>query len=125
MVEHTPESFVQAIRPTLDAFTTAAEKECRQAAESIYEYLLGMVQDYLRENAEWNLGEEVRRCRRIEIENINLREANAKLLEALEECSKRLRNAAVAGGTDEEYADAAVERYSAVIAHARGSHDGY
>lgn len=109
-VTHTPEAFAQAIRPTLDAFTLAAEKECRQAAESIYERLLGMVQDYLRENAEWNLGEEVRRCRRVEIENINLREANAALLKALEE--------QVAECFDEACEMCA--RHQAIIAKARG-----
>lgn len=38
------------------------------------------------------------------------------LREALKECAKRLRNAIIAGGTDEEYADIAVERYHALLA---------
>lgn len=42
------------------------------------------------------------------------------LLEALEECSRRLRSCAIAGGTDEEYADIAVEKYTVLIARARG-----
>lgn len=81
---HTPESVAEAIRPTLDAFTVAADPYCRKVAEDIYDRLLGMTQDYLRENAEWNIGEDVRRCRKIELDNLNLRETNAALLSALE-----------------------------------------
>lgn len=82
---HTPESVAEAIRPTLDAFTVAADPYCRKAAEDIYERLLGMTQDYLRENAEWNIGEDIRRCRRIELDNLKLRERNRDLAEALKE----------------------------------------
>lgn len=82
--QHTPESIAEAIRPTLDAFTIAADPYCRKAAEDIYERLLCMTQDYLRENAEWNIGDDIRRCRKIELDNLSLRETNAALLAALE-----------------------------------------
>jgi hypothetical protein len=54
-------------------------------------------------------------------------EANARLIaaapdmfEALTDCAKRLRLCIIAGGTDEEYADIAVEKYHTVLAKARG-----
>jgi hypothetical protein len=53
------------------------------------------------------------------IEVTQLRAVNDELVSALEECSRRLRTAVIAGGTDEEYADIAVERYVRLLALAR------
>jgi hypothetical protein len=57
---------VETIRPTLDKFTASAEPICRAAAEQVYEHFLNSIQDYLRDNAEWNIGAEIDRCRKIE-----------------------------------------------------------
>lgn len=78
------EEVAKAIGPTLDAFVKQAEAPIRRVVESIYEQLLFNTQDYLRENAEWNLGGEIDRCRRIEADNRDLRKTNAALIEALE-----------------------------------------
>ena len=80
----TADSVAEAIRPTLDAFAAKAESTCRKVAEQIYEELLYSVQDYLRENAEWNIGQEIARCRAIEHDNFQLRHINQKLLEGLQ-----------------------------------------
>ena len=79
----TAETVAEAIRPTLDVFTAKAEPACRKVVEDIYETLLNTVQDYLRENAEWNIGAEIARCRKIEHENTFLRVQNIELLAAL------------------------------------------
>ena len=62
-----------AIGPTLDRFVLASAPMLRDCAEAVYEQLLYSVQDYLKANAEWNIGAEIDRCRKIEIENIELR----------------------------------------------------
>lgn len=84
MSGHTSETIVPLIAPTLDAFIAKAEPTCRKLAETIYEELLYSVQDYLRSNAEWNIGSELDRCRKTELENLHLRERNIALLAALE-----------------------------------------
>ena len=63
----------EAIGPTLDLFVLASAPMLRDCAEAVYEQLLYSVQDYLKANAEWNIGNEIDRCRKIEIENIKLR----------------------------------------------------
>ena len=63
----------EAIGPTLDRFVLASAPMLRDCAEAVYEQLLYSVQDYLKANAEWNIGNEIDRCRKIEIENIELR----------------------------------------------------
>lgn len=47
--------------------------------------------------------------------------ASQDLLDGLRECAERLESAAIAGGSDKEYAALAVERYRAIIARAQGS----
>jgi hypothetical protein len=83
--QHTPESIGEAIRPTLEAFAAAAEPTCRRVADEIYAQFLHAVQDYLRENGEWNIGQEIARCRRIEADNYRLEATNKQLLSALKE----------------------------------------
>jgi len=72
-----------AIRPTLDQFVSKAEPFCRKVAEEIYEQLLYTTQDYLRDNAEWNIGAEIDRCRKIEHDNTQLRIRNQEVEQAL------------------------------------------
>ena len=76
------DTVAEAIRPTLDKFAAAAAPYLKNAAEQLYENLLYSVQDYLRDNAEWNIGEEIARCRRIELYNVQLHQSNADLLAA-------------------------------------------
>lgn len=73
----------QAIGPTLDLFVKNAAPAIQRATEQIYERLLYDVQDYLRDNAVWNLGAEIDRCRKVEAENRELRTSQAELVEAL------------------------------------------
>lgn len=77
------EAVAIAIRPTLDRFVSSAEPFCRKAAEDIYEQLLNCTQDYLRDNAEWNIGVEIDRCRKIEHDNTQLRIRNQEVERAL------------------------------------------
>jgi len=90
----------EAIGPTLDRFVLASAPMLRDCAEAVYEQLLYSVQDYLKANAEWNIGNEIDRCRKIEIENIELRATIHQLGE----------NAAKAAG---EYAEEVVALKSA------------
>ena len=83
-VGHTPESITQAISPVLDAFVVAAEPKLKKAAEDFYEHFLSSVEMYLRDNVQWNISEDIRRCRKIELESLKLREQNRELLDALQ-----------------------------------------
>lgn len=116
----TSETIAEAIRPTLDVFVVKAEPACRKVAETIYETLLDTVQDYLRENAEWNIGAEIDRCRKIEHDNTWLRGRNAELERALESlnCSDILGVAeSCASGTGRwEFVNERITRARAVIA---------
>ena len=67
------EDLAETVGPTLDAFVSGAAPHLRKCAEAVYEELLYSVQDYLRENAEWNIGGEIERCRKTEAENRDLR----------------------------------------------------
>lgn len=71
------------IGPTLDKFVTGAAPYVRSVADEIYEQLLNGVQDYLRSNAEWNIGAEIDRCRAIEADNRRLREAAKQVLDRM------------------------------------------
>lgn len=77
------ETVAEAIRPALDKFAAAAEPTIRKVAESLYEQLLWATQDYIRENGEWNIGQEIERCRRIEHDNTQLRIRHKEMLSAL------------------------------------------
>jgi hypothetical protein len=79
----TSDTVADAIRPTLDKFVENAAPFLRKATDELYEQLLYGVQDYLRENGEWNIGQEIERCRKIEHNNTFLRAQNADLLTAL------------------------------------------
>lgn len=81
--ELTAVTAAELIRPTLDKFVAGAEPYLRKVSEELYEKLLWSVQDYLRENGEWNIGQEIERCRRIEHQNTQLRIQNSELLTAL------------------------------------------
>lgn len=54
------------------------------------------------------------------IEDARLIAAAPALLDALEDCTARLRMCAIAGGNDKEMADILVAKYLAVIKQARG-----
>ena len=100
---------VDAIGPTLDLFVKQATPFVQKVADEVYERLLYSVQDYLKENAEWNIGGEIERCRKIEAENRKLKSVNAELMEACQAVAESgMRNAAY---------DACV----AAIAKARGA----
>jgi hypothetical protein len=73
----------EAIGPTLDLFVKQSAAAIQRATDDIYERLLYNVQDYLKDNAEWNLGAEIDRCRVIEASNRELRSTQAELLDAL------------------------------------------
>lgn len=77
------EALHSQIGPTLKAFEKNAEYYCRKAGDEVYERLLYSVQDYLIDNVEWNLGEELRRANRIGAENAHLRVELRKLQRAL------------------------------------------
>lgn len=116
---HTPQNSAEvavAIRPTLDQFVIGAIPAARKVADEVYEHLLYSVQDYLRENAEWNLGGEIDRCRAIEADSRALREVNSCLLEALERCLNFIANTEGEMGESLECGDLA----RAAIARARG-----
>jgi hypothetical protein len=91
-VGHTPESITEAISPVLDAFVVAAEPKLKKAAEDFYEHFLSSVEMYLRDNAQWNISEDIRRCRKIELESLKLREQNRELLEALQPIDQLFRD---------------------------------
>lgn len=81
--ELTADSVAELIRPTLDKFVSQAEPFLAKVSEELYEHLLYTVQDYLRENAEWNIGQEIERCRKIEHDNTQLRIAQADMMLAM------------------------------------------
>lgn len=94
---HTPQNsdeVADAIGSTLDAFVKASSPRIRRVTEDIYEHLLNDVQNYLRDNAEWNIGAEIDRCRVIEVHNLELRTVKAELLDALDVFSDALGNIA-------------------------------
>lgn len=78
------EVLVARIRPTLDAFEKAAEPHIRNAADLIYEMLLGHVEYYLRDNAEWNISERLRTAERAMVRNVALENEVRRLRGALE-----------------------------------------
>ena len=82
-----PEVIKDAIRPTLEAFADKSGPVIRRCAESLYEEFLNSVQDYLRENGEWNIGNQIFHCRKIEDDNYKLRASHADMLDALEAAS--------------------------------------
>jgi len=63
-----------AIDELLSVFLAKAEPVTRKLADEVYERFLYSVQDYLRDNAAWNLASEIDRCRRVEAENRTLSE---------------------------------------------------
>ena len=77
------DTVAEAIRPTLDKFVANAAPYLKKVTDELYEQLLYGVQDYLRENGEWNIGQEIERCRKVDRDNSQLRELNAELLAAL------------------------------------------
>lgn len=72
----TPEAFAAAIAPTVAAIEVALGPVIQRASEHFYEQTLSDVQQFLKDNVEWNLGNEITRCREIE-------RVNRELLEAL------------------------------------------
>jgi len=77
------EAVATAIGPTLDRFVEASAPYLQKVTDHIYERLLDGVQDYLRENGEWNIGVEIDRCRQIERDCAILELINKRLLETL------------------------------------------
>lgn len=76
-----------AIDELLTVFLAKAEPVTRKLADEVYERFLYSVQDYLRDNAAWNLSVEIDRCRRVEAENRTLSEtvrAQAERVRVLE-----------------------------------------
>lgn len=68
----------------LDRFVIRSEPHLRKLSESVYENLLTDVQEYLKSNANWNLANEIERCRRIEAENRELIAQRDGLVRALQ-----------------------------------------
>lgn len=87
--ELTADTVAELVRPTLDKFVASAEPYVRKVSEGLYEKLLWSVQDYLRENGEWNIGQEIERCRRTERENADLRSQLSELRKALAKAATR------------------------------------
>lgn len=58
-----------AIDELLTVFLAKAEPTTRKLADEVYERFLYSVQEYLRDNAAWNLSNEIDRCRRVEAGN--------------------------------------------------------
>lgn len=71
-----------AIAPTLDKFVASAAPYLKKVTDELYGQLLDGVQDYLRENGEWNIGQEIERCRKVDRDNSQLRETSTELLAA-------------------------------------------
>lgn len=67
------ETVAKACDALLDDFVKRAEKSMRKVSEAVYEELLYMVQDYLKQNAHWNLANDIERCNRIERESLALK----------------------------------------------------
>lgn len=111
----TPETLDAAITPTLDAFVVAAKPRLRLCAEAVYEELLHSVQDYLRDNAQWNIGTELDRCRRTEAENRDLRAVQSDLLNLAYQYLSDLRYPPTGGSLQRR-----IERAEAIIAKATG-----
>jgi len=81
-----PEEIVaQVCDAILDKFVERAAGPMRRAADAVYEDLLHSVQDHLKDNASWNLSQDIARCRRVEIEGILLRDKNRDLMACLQE----------------------------------------
>ena len=119
-----------AIGPTLDRFVLASAPMLRDCAEAVYEQLLYSVQDYLKANAEWNIGAEIDRCRKIEIENIELRATIHQLrenaakdaAEYAEEVARLREDAAEKDATIRNLLNA-VNAYKDALAQWEGDHD--
>lgn len=78
----------EACDAVLDQFVRKSEARIRKFTDAVYEDLLISVQEYLKENANWNLAQEIDRCRRTETENYRLREQNDDLVTALQIISR-------------------------------------
>ncbi len=84
-----------AIDELLTVFLAKAEPVTRKLADEVYERFLYSVQDYLRDNAAWNLSVEIDRCRRVEAENRTLSEevrAQAERVRVLEAALEAIRD---------------------------------
>ena len=115
------EEVAKAIGPTLNLFVKQSAPAIQRATDDIYERLLYSVQDYLRDNAEWNLGAEIDRCRKIEAENRDLRERQWKLLATLEcMCDAYELVCADSGMNYHESKSSKYAHARALIARARG-----
>lgn len=79
-----PEDMVaKACDAILDKFVERAARPMRKAAEAVYEDLLYSVQDHLKDNARWNLANTIERCRRVEMDNIRLRQEHDEAVSRL------------------------------------------
>ena len=120
MGEATPETIAQELQPTLDRFVKLAEPHVRKISEEVYDRLLFSVQDYLIENAQWNIGEDVRRCRKIELDNLKLREVNADLVKYLSIFLGHDDRFQISVGGNPNAVDAMLDEAHAALAKAQG-----
>lgn len=89
-----------AIGPTLGLFVKQAAPVVQKVADEVYERLLFSVQDYLKENAEWNIGGEIERCTKIKAENVQIQANLADLAEAARGAVEALRSTPIIGRTE-------------------------
>lgn len=68
----------------LDRFVRQSERHLRKVGDALYEDLLISVQSHLKSNANWNLANEIERCRRVEAENRALTEQRDELVRSLQ-----------------------------------------
>lgn len=96
-----PETIVEnACGALLDAFVEQSAPRLKKFTDQLYSDLLDSVQEYLRENANWNLSAQIEQHRKTTRENYELRdrikqleeEAHAAALK-LRECREALRGA--------------------------------
>lgn len=121
--ELTADTAAELIRPTLDKFVAGAEPFLRKVSEELYEKLLWSVQDYLRENSEWNIGQEIERCRRIEHENTQLRMIKADMLTAMRGVQDILNRAEsnASGNPEWDVVNSRITYFRHVLAKATGA----
>jgi len=119
---HNSAELAEAIGPTLDLFVKQSAAAIQRATDEIYERLLYGVQDYLKDNAEWNLGAEIDRCQKIEADNRDLRASQAELVEALREVTAELGEFAdiTINGVRDDRMGGMVDRARALLARIDG-----
>lgn len=74
--------------PIIDQFMANVQPTLKRLTDGVYCNLLDAMQDYLKDNAHWNLSNEIERVWRIDLQNENLKKQVNSLEDLLQRCAE-------------------------------------